>query len=172
MMRLPALNALLMRKSAASCPYCKSPLDTGADTTILCGKCRTPHHGECWGADKKCSVFGCNGTNILSPIPQQLAPTWLPKLRVVVLTYFPVVLVLNSIHQRLSLEFLQIEKVLLAAWFVLAIGGLPVLILSELHLFIKVTIRRGGGGYAAERRRNIISLLALLATLLVVGAGL
>jgi hypothetical protein len=30
-----------------------------------CSTCRTPHHGECWLTNGRCSVFGCTGTYLM-----------------------------------------------------------------------------------------------------------
>lgn len=39
------------------CPFCHTSLDeTGV---VVCSVCWTEHHGECWSAHGRCSVFGC-----------------------------------------------------------------------------------------------------------------
>lgn len=38
------------------CGVCKDPCD---EDVVLCSRCKTPHHGECWVYNGGCSIFGC-----------------------------------------------------------------------------------------------------------------
>jgi hypothetical protein len=46
--------------SRGRCPVCAIKLD-GSPT--LCGKCRTPHHADCWNYAGRCAIFGCGSRN-------------------------------------------------------------------------------------------------------------
>ena len=41
------------------CKVCGEPIVETA--RVICGSCRTPHHGDCWDFIGGCSVFGCKG---------------------------------------------------------------------------------------------------------------
>lgn len=41
------------------CPICGSPL---VDRVVRCARCQTPHHGECWKYNGRCSLFACGET--------------------------------------------------------------------------------------------------------------
>ncbi|MBI3723970.1 hypothetical protein HY251_08470 [bacterium] len=43
------------------CPYCHADIETRPDG-VRCAKCGSAHHLSCWEEHKKCSVFGCEGT--------------------------------------------------------------------------------------------------------------
>jgi len=49
--------ALQPSVSEARCAYCREQI--GNDTPILCDRCSTPHHVECFELNNGCSVFGC-----------------------------------------------------------------------------------------------------------------
>lgn len=38
------------------CPYCGKPL---AGPLQICPYCKTPHHRECWTANRGCTTLGC-----------------------------------------------------------------------------------------------------------------
>jgi hypothetical protein len=40
------------------CPICASALESDV---VSCGRCRTPHHRECWRYIGRCSVYACSG---------------------------------------------------------------------------------------------------------------
>lgn len=40
------------------CPFCQSAIYE-RERAITCPRCETPHHEECWRANRGCSVFGC-----------------------------------------------------------------------------------------------------------------
>ena len=42
-----------------ACPVCGSAV---ADAKVLCKRCRTPHHRECWEYAHGCSMFACGET--------------------------------------------------------------------------------------------------------------
>ena len=41
----------------ARCPVCSTGLDCGS--TVVCPRCLTPHHSDCWIYAKGCSIYGC-----------------------------------------------------------------------------------------------------------------
>lgn len=47
------------------CPYCGTPSDSPVSGSIsgrrtgVCPSCRTPHHLECWDANRGCTTLGC-----------------------------------------------------------------------------------------------------------------
>lgn len=43
----------------SECPYCKNPVRDETHV-IVCERCHTPHHLECWHEKDGCSVFGCS----------------------------------------------------------------------------------------------------------------
>ena len=43
-----------------NCPYCLSPIEE-IEEFIRCPQCGVRHHSECWRANGKCSVYGCDG---------------------------------------------------------------------------------------------------------------
>jgi len=45
------------------CPICGSPLE---DRVVRCARCQTPHHGECWKYNGRCSLFACGETRSAS----------------------------------------------------------------------------------------------------------
>ncbi len=56
-----ALGAARVRVDAEStCGVCGGPLAEGG--LVRCGKCRTPHHADCWAFNGRCSIFACGGT--------------------------------------------------------------------------------------------------------------
>lgn len=45
---------------------------------VFCGRCKTPHHRECWEYFGSCSIFGCQETKYVTPQlaePARLPPT-------------------------------------------------------------------------------------------------
>src|SRR5262245_61667186 len=62
------------------CPYCKN-FAVGAKELVKCAKCKTVHHLQCWQENQQCSVFGCEGKEMLSRIRLSSileARTWIP----------------------------------------------------------------------------------------------
>jgi Prokaryotic RING finger family 1 len=47
-------------------PLCKVCGDPITDTHVVCTKCHTPHHRDCWSFVGGCSIFGCNGKKCVS----------------------------------------------------------------------------------------------------------
>jgi hypothetical protein len=45
------------------CPVCAASL---ADGVVLCDKCRTPHHEECWKYVGQCSTYACKGMRFVA----------------------------------------------------------------------------------------------------------
>lgn len=43
------------------CPYCKAAFKEN-DDIVICSKCNTPHHNNCWVENGKCAAVGCLGT--------------------------------------------------------------------------------------------------------------
>lgn len=43
------------------CPYCQKAF-TAEDTALICSKCNTPHHHQCWVENQGCAVVGCDGS--------------------------------------------------------------------------------------------------------------
>ncbi len=46
------------------CKVCGEPID---HDMVICRRCRTPHHLDCWQYVGKCSVFGCDETRYVIP---------------------------------------------------------------------------------------------------------
>lgn len=53
--------------TAPSCQVCGEPL-TG-QPVVVCHRCRTPHHRDCWRYNRGCSVFGCGCRTSEAPAP-------------------------------------------------------------------------------------------------------
>lgn len=47
-----------------TCPYCQFTIKNKNDY-LLCAKCKTPHHIECWKDNGKCTTFACNHNNYI-----------------------------------------------------------------------------------------------------------
>lgn len=61
-------------KESVNCPYCLSPIEDDEEQ-IRCPVCGVAHHAECWHANGKCSVYGCDGWQAWSgPIADKIAP--------------------------------------------------------------------------------------------------
>jgi Prokaryotic RING finger family 1 len=43
----------------ASCPYCKNHF-LPSELVMLCDKCKSVHHLDCWNANSGCGIFGCD----------------------------------------------------------------------------------------------------------------
>lgn len=57
-----------------NCPYCLSPIEENEER-IRCPKCGVTHHAECWRANGKCSVYGCDGWALWSSeIAERITP--------------------------------------------------------------------------------------------------
>lgn len=48
----------------AKCPVCLANI---ADDMVFCGRCKTPHHRECWVYSGKCATYGCGETQFVVP---------------------------------------------------------------------------------------------------------
>lgn len=46
------------------CPICGEVI---TDDLVFCSRCKTPHHGDCWGYTGCCSVFGCQQADYQRP---------------------------------------------------------------------------------------------------------
>jgi len=58
----------------STCPYCLSPIEDRAEK-VRCPVCGVDHHAECWRANGKCSVYGCDGWQAWSnAINDKIAP--------------------------------------------------------------------------------------------------
>jgi RING finger family protein len=52
-------DALFTDASAdTACPYCKNHFQP-SDLVMLCDKCKSVHHLDCWNANSGCGIFGC-----------------------------------------------------------------------------------------------------------------
>jgi hypothetical protein len=58
------------RVEEAVCQICGEAI--GAEA-VLCRRCRTPHHEECWKYYGACSTYGCRETHYLRPRPKRYA---------------------------------------------------------------------------------------------------
>lgn len=47
-----------------TCPYCRDAI-LKEPRVVACGRCHTPHHGECWNEAQGCSVYGCPGGEVV-----------------------------------------------------------------------------------------------------------
>ncbi len=47
----------------ATCQVCGEAIEQ--TTIVLCARCRTPHHQDCWSYGEGCSVYGCGGKDSL-----------------------------------------------------------------------------------------------------------
>jgi hypothetical protein len=45
-------------KEKAICQICGEPI---ASDSVLCIRCKTPHHRDCWHYAQQCSTYGCGG---------------------------------------------------------------------------------------------------------------
>lgn len=55
----PAVGgALSLQLGAAVCPVCSSPVSA---SVVLCMKCQSPHHADCWSYAGGCSTYACGG---------------------------------------------------------------------------------------------------------------
>lgn len=53
-------EALLNHSNAdTACPYCKNHFSP-SEFVILCDKCKSVHHLDCWNANSGCGIFGCD----------------------------------------------------------------------------------------------------------------
>jgi hypothetical protein len=46
---------------------CKVCGDEIHEQMVVCRRCKTPHHLDCWQYTGSCSVFGCRETKYLQP---------------------------------------------------------------------------------------------------------
>lgn len=51
-------DALSNNTADTSCPYCKNHFSP-TEFVILCEKCKSVHHLDCWNANSGCGIFGC-----------------------------------------------------------------------------------------------------------------
>ena len=66
----------------STCPYCLSPIEKRAER-VRCPVCGVDHHAECWRANGKCSVYGCEGWQAWSTaINEKIAPRIADKIDV------------------------------------------------------------------------------------------
>ena len=42
------------------CPFCENEIEEG-DFVVFCSRCKTPHHFDCWKANKGCTTYACDG---------------------------------------------------------------------------------------------------------------
>jgi len=52
----PVAEGAVVFISGGECQVCGWPMEQGL---VLCSKCRTPHHEECWTWNGACSTYGC-----------------------------------------------------------------------------------------------------------------
>ncbi len=48
------------------CPYCQNEIDV-TDSTMLCSRCRTLHHQQCWIENQGCAEHGCGSSHNVDP---------------------------------------------------------------------------------------------------------
>ena len=51
-----ALPARRPMAPGARCPVCATGLERAV---VVCARCETPHHRECWTYEGKCAIYGC-----------------------------------------------------------------------------------------------------------------
>lgn len=56
--------------SDAKCPVCSEVLVM----MVVCKRCRTPHHEDCWTYYGGCSVYGCRETSFEHPLQAEVIP--------------------------------------------------------------------------------------------------
>ena len=80
---------------AVICPYCRAELGPAA---VRCSGCGTAHHDGCWNENgRRCTVFRCEGSQILAPA---LHP-WLARALEFALLAAPALLLLAVFARRL-----------------------------------------------------------------------
>jgi len=47
------------------CPFCENIIEENEDI-VICGRCKTPHHRDCWKANHGCTTYSCYG-EMLTP---------------------------------------------------------------------------------------------------------
>lgn len=63
-------------------PTCQVCGEKAAEDVVICSRCQTPHHRECWRYLGQCSTYGCGGTDALPAAPGwQNAPVKPPPIR-------------------------------------------------------------------------------------------
>ncbi len=56
------------------CPYCLGNIGE-SDERVRCPRCGSSHHRECWKANGKCAVYGCDGAALWDEsIAEKIAP--------------------------------------------------------------------------------------------------
>jgi len=145
------------------CPYCKSSL---SDLTppAICEDCGTAHHLDCWKANRKCSVFGCQSFDISLPARRHRDPAWLLVLRFLVLGTYPITAMANHLPPIVGLW--------LIAWFLAEIILVPVFLAAEIYCLWAVVKGRETPRYAGSERGHIISLsifVSLVVVILITG---
>ena len=46
--------------TTAVCPYCRCSIDDPERDQIVCARCGTPHHSDCFSENGGCTLFGCS----------------------------------------------------------------------------------------------------------------
>lgn len=58
-----------------NCPFCLNPV-LSTEEQVRCPKCGVVHHTDCWKANGRCSVYGCDGWAAWTEsIAKRIAPT-------------------------------------------------------------------------------------------------
>jgi hypothetical protein len=53
------------KHTGARCPVCATAIER-ADL-VLCRRCRTPHHADCWRYARRCSTYACGERESMAP---------------------------------------------------------------------------------------------------------
>lgn len=61
--RTPAPEPVVL-VAGGECQVCGSPME---EAVVLCARCRTPHHEECWTYNGVCSTYGCREIRFVRP---------------------------------------------------------------------------------------------------------
>jgi hypothetical protein len=70
--KIPTSSSPLVLSShhqQACCPFCGDSLSLRS--VVLCSRCETPHHEECWNENPGCTTFACGGDQ---PLPMTTPP--------------------------------------------------------------------------------------------------
>ncbi len=65
-----------MRKTqeTRNCPFCLDAV-LASQEQVRCPKCGVAHHADCWKANGRCSVYGCDGWAVWNQaISERIAP--------------------------------------------------------------------------------------------------
>lgn len=58
---IPSPVAQAAQDDLPRCPYCGDAIQPN-ETVRICSSCQTPHHRDCWDANKGCTTLGCSNS--------------------------------------------------------------------------------------------------------------